>query len=132
MSESQVTEGIVIRIAHELEILVEEMAELCVPTRRGATELRLRRSLIFGRMGDDVIWIDIHEKRDRLGRLFRMDVRDMTFEPGYVYALQQIWSPQMLRDASGDVKRVARFLSEMRAGLLKTIRKDLGPTDESA
>lgn len=131
MSKSQITEGVVVRIAHELDVLVEEMAELCVPTRRGPTELRLRRSLTRP-IRDDFIWIDIQDQSDRLGRLFRMEVRDHTFEPGYVYALQRIWSPQMLRDAGGNVKRVVRFLKELRGGLLETIRTDLGLPDESA
>lgn len=132
MSKSQITEGIVVRIEHELAALVQEIAEICVPARRGMTELRLRRSLSFGRPSD-FIWIDIREEPDRLGQCFRMEVRDMTFEPGYVYTLQKIWAPHEIRGGgAGEVLSIVRFLSEISADLLREIRADLEPPDESA
>lgn len=138
MSESQITEGVVVRIAHELEVLVQEMAELCVPLRRGLTELRLRRTLYFGRQtlrsegevvetSADFVWIDISEKPERLGRQFRMDVRDMTFEPGCIY---KIWS--FSTDARYDVLRITVFLSALGEKVLAKIRKDLELPGESA
>lgn len=133
MSKSQITEGVVVRIEHELAALVQEIAEMCVPARRGMTELRLRRSLIFGRMGDGAVRIDIYEKWGRLEREIQMEVRDHTFKPGYVYGAQKFWAPQEPRGGgAGEVLGVQQFLSEISAGLIREIRADLEPPDESA
>lgn len=118
MSASQIDEQVVIRIENELGILAEEMAGLCVPRRRSSTELRLRRSIVFGKLGDSVVWMNLHETPDPDGRSLELRIEDRTFDPGNDYGIRTVVSVE--EPPEGHC--IHRMILDMRRAVVPGIR----------